>query len=357
VKRSTLAFLACPGGAAAEPCGASLRPAEIEGLPSLPSPTDAEELLEGGIACPLCGAVYPIFAGVAILDPEPMQYLRRYQGALCRDIERHGSLSEAAWRWLRQQDRPDVPHDDYGADFRFSQQFLEPWQVAQLLRPDAEVFYGGFGRWLRETLQAGPYALLSRWAGELAVNRGLALDAGCGGGGLVARLAPRFQGVFGVDRSFLALLLARRTLLGSPAPLRRYRLARRRGEERDVPLRVEATPNTDLVVGDCRRLPFPPALFDSVCSANIIDIVGIQEPVKAAHRVLREEGTLLLAAPYYFPDCPAPEGPPEEALRQALEACRLTIELEADGVPWAWATYDRHWRVYFNHCLAARKRR
>jgi hypothetical protein len=30
------------------------------------------------------------------------------------------------------------------------------------------------------------------------------------------------------------------------------------------------------------------------------------------------------------------------------------VEAERDGVPWAWFTYDRHWRLYFNYCAAAR---
>ena len=75
-----------------------------------------------------------------------------------------------------------------------------------------------------------------------------------------------------------------------------------------------------------------------------------------AARVLRPGGALLLSDPFYWRDGEAPEGDPRAAVRAVLEKQGLRVEEERDAIPWAWATYDRHWRVYFSFCLQARKR-
>jgi hypothetical protein len=75
----------------------------------------------------------------------------------------------------------------------------------------------------------------------------------------------------------------------------------------------------------------------------------------AAVRMLAPGGRLFVADPYFFKEGEAPAGEPREVLRNALTSRGLQIIAERDGVPWAWATYDRHWRIYFSHCLAARK--
>jgi SAM-dependent methyltransferase len=118
---------------------------------------------------------------------------------------------------------------------------------------------------------------------------------------------------------------------------------------------VPQVEGAECVVGDCAAPPFPDGLFDAVLSCNIIDIVGMEGPLDAAARMLRPGGVLALSDPFYFKEGQAPPGDPRNAVRAALTARGLRVEQERDGVPWAWATYDRHWRLYFNYCLAARK--
>src|SRR5207248_422650 len=96
-------------------------------------------------------------------------------------------------------------------------------------------------------------------------------------------------------------------------------------------------------------------LFDAVFSSNVIDIAGLEPPLDEAARLLRPGGVLLLSDPFYFRDGAAPPGEPRAAVRAALQHRGLSVEREQDAVPWAWATYDRHWRLYFNYCLAARR--
>lgn len=356
MRLSVLPLLACPGSEADTPCGGPLGPGDgASGLPTRLAPDDPDELLDGELVCADCRTAYPVLSGAAILTPRPIDYLRRHAEAVRRDLARYGFLSHEAQRWLDRRLAASRGSEDYGADFRFSQQFEEPWEIACALASEPDALYGGFAAWLRSVRGQGPYDLLARWARERCQNRGLALDIGSGGGGLVARLAPHFAAVFGADLSLLAVLLARRVLLHRPSPERSYLLTLRPGREVERPLRVAPTGNAEFVVADCRALPFRAGLFDTVCSSNVADLVGIDAAVDAAVRAMRPEGLFLLANPFYFRREAAPAEEPREALRRTLERRGLRVEVEQDGVPWLWATYDRHWRIYFVYCMAARR--
>lgn len=355
MKRSVAPLLACPVSKGASFCEGPLSLVSGEGLALLASERDADEVLEGYLRCGTCGAQFPILSGVAILHPQPEDYLGRFYPSVIRDLDRHGSLSAPARAWLTKKFSRDTRREEYGADFRFSQQFEAPWDVACAMTPDPSRTYGPFADWLRAMKGHGPYDILADWAGELPVERHFALDAGCGGGGLVARMAPRFASAFGIDLSLLAILLARRTVLHRPEAERSYMLRTRIDQELERPLSVRQAANAEFFVADATALPFPSGLFDTVCSTNIIDIVGINGPLDAAVRVLRPKGLLLLTDPFYFRSGQAPEGDPVKAIRGHLRRRGLKIEADRDAVPWAWATYERHWRVYFSYCIAASK--
>jgi len=221
------------------------------------------------------------------------------------------------------------------------------------MAPEPHARYGAFAEWLAGMHGENPYSVLAEWAAALPRRRHLVLDAGCGGGGLLARVAPAFGMALGLDRSFLAVLLARRAVLHLPEAERSYLLVLRRGEEVERPIRVERRDNAEFFVADCSALPLPDELFDAVLSCNVIDIAGIGGPLDEAARVLRPGGSLGVSAPFFFRDGHAPDGDPREAVRSRLRDRGLTLAAEKEGVPWTWATYDRHWHVYFNYCAAA----
>src|SRR5207253_83017 len=121
--------------------------------------------------------------GVAVLTPAPDDYLRRYYPSVQRDLRRHGELSPGARTWMASRFEREAGAEDYGADFRFSQQFEEPWEAAKAVAEDPEALYGRFADWLRGFRGEGIYDVLAGWAERLCRERHLALDAGCGGGG------------------------------------------------------------------------------------------------------------------------------------------------------------------------------
>lgn len=353
--QSILPLLSCPARAVpARPCGGALLVQPSPSLPLVTDPTHPDELLEGLLRCVSCGRDYPVLSGVGVLYPDPDDYVRRYGRSVLRDLDRHGTLSSDGRRWLARRTGREAEQDDYGADFRYSQQFEGPAAVAEVMAKRPEELYGPFAEWLRRIDRDGPYEVLARWGRE-TVRRGFLLDAGCGGGGLLARVDEAYHAAFGVDLSFLAILLARRALLHRPEPERSYLLITRRGEERERPLAVPRLRGTELLVGDASAVPFSAGLFDTVCSCNVIDIAGIEGPLSEAARVLGDGGSLLLSDPFFFREGEAPPGEPKAALKRALQARGLVVQREQDAVPWAWATYDRHWHVYFNYCVAAVK--
>lgn len=353
MKLSTAPFLSCPRPSGASRCGGALIPHDSPALPTRRAPGNPDELSEGMLRCTGCGTEFPVLAGAAILTPQPEDYLRRFYHSVTRDLNRYGNLSAAARTWLERRCGRNPGTEEYGADFRFSQQFERTADVAGAMRPDAETFYGPFHSWFSDA--PGPYDVLAGWAGELSRERHLALDAGCGGGGLVARFAPLYGTAFGVDLSLLAILLARRVMLHQPEPERSYLLNVRRGVEVERPIPIQPAANTEFFVADCCALPFPEGLFDTVSSCNVIDIVGVQGPLDEVGRVVRPDGLALLSDPFFWQEGKEIDGEPVAVVRQELGTRGLQIEAERDGVPWAWATYDRHWRLYFNYCAAARK--
>jgi SAM-dependent methyltransferase/uncharacterized protein YbaR (Trm112 family) len=355
MKLSVLPLLACPAPRERGACGGALAPAPFHRLKLRHAEGDPEELRDGGLLCRTCGAGYPVLSGVAILVAKPEEYLRRYHRSLLRDLDRHGAMPVETRSWLVRRYSGARDQQDYGADFRYSQQFEEAADIARAMVPDAGALYGGFVEWLERVAGAGPYEVLGGWARELLRGPQLLLDAGCGCGGLLSRVGPLARAAFGVDFSFLAVLLARRALLRLPEAERTYRLVTRRGEWVERPLNLPHLTGGEIVVADAAALPFPPGLFDAVCSSNVVDIAGIDGPLDAAAAALRPGGTLLFTDPFYFRDGEAPPGDPRAAIDAAIERRGLRVERRQDGVPWVWSTYDRHWRLYFSYCLAARK--
>lgn len=350
MKLSVLPLLACPRDSSGKPCGGALFASDTPVFPQLRSPRDADELLEGMLSCSQCGLEFPVLSGVAVLMPDAVGYLRKYYRSVKRDLDRYGSLSATGRSWLERRCGREGGAEEYGADFRFSQQFERPADVAAAMVPEPERFYG---RYLDGFREAGPYEVLAQWAGELPGERHLALDAGCGGGGLTARLSRVAGTALGIDLSLLAILLARRAMLHQPQPERSYMLNVRRGLEVERPLPGPPGGNLEFFVADACRLPFAGGLFDLTASCNVIDIVGLEGPLDEVARVTRAGGRVLLSDPFFWQEGKAPDGEPVAVLKEALARRGMEVLVERDGVPWAWATYDRHWRVYFNYCAAA----
>lgn len=349
---SFLTHLRCPAPAAAEGprCGGRLDE-RSEALPARPAADDPGELLEGEVVCARCASRYPVLGGVLILVPRPERYLGRRFLSFMPFSSLHADLSRAALAWIEGKnlhryeispvrDRPD------------SFAVLHYERAVRLF--DEVAIPASFRAFLAEWDGAGPHDVLAGMAerGDRSGRR-LAVDVGCGVGGLVQRLADRYDAVLGVDTSFSSVLVARSILRHRPRP---YRHAVHGARDVLAPKDLDgaARPNVELLVADCTALPFADRSLDAVANANVLEMVEPRALLDEAERVLSAHGLLLLTDPFKFRvgDLPSPTGDRLEDARSDLRERGLWPVEERDYVPWIWYCYQRQCQIFFNYCGA-----
>lgn len=358
MQTETLGWLACP----APGCAGLLSPAGP--FDAETSPSDPAELVEAVLCCRRCKAEYPVILGVALLETDLPSYL----GAFWDEIARCGDeLGAGVSRKMRSylgipsafsgQAGP-APAGDSGDEWTVSpylQAHFDPASLTGDLPPG----------WWREAVtqhQAGagdPYSLLLGAVRELSgFPAGLAVDVGSSVGRGAAELARLYRYSIGVDRSFRAVLAARRLLLRQPSPLDRYSVEIERGrwEPRDLDSQSEAA-NLDFVVASGAALPVPTGGAGCVVGLNVL--CAVPEPLALIGefaRALARGGVLALSSPYWADAdeagrSPFAEGGPE-FLAEALHG-RFEVVEEHDMVPWLVRLARRRWNVYLCHCVVA----
>ena len=323
----------------------------------------SHEIVEGTLRCLSCRATYPVISGVLILIDRAADYVGRYCRAVLSAAALHGTVSESLTRWLERHhpDAPGLPSEDQALDVNLPGSID---RLADLVGGDAR--YGTFAKFLKEWQGRSPYDRLASFAQALGGARGLVVDSGCGAGAMALRLAPISGYVIGVDRTFAAVLLARRLLLHEPRPQQHYEL-RRSAEAFELRSAAPALAaaggsgpplaNVDFVVADSMNLPLASGSVDMVAGANILDIASLRAALRESARVLRPGGAVLLTDPFKVDPVTfsAEAADPVSSLKAYLSGLGLAVTMEEDFVPWVWYMYDRHFQVFLNYCAAARK--
>lgn len=364
-----LRWLVCPGRTGTRACHGSLRVERV--LTTWAE--DPQDLLEGTLRCARCRAEYPIVCGIPILHHDTPKYLRNNYHFLVGSCRALGCLSDTLRAALLQQVLLDLrkpeeelfpPQPKYTRKGRLD--FLTqvgPYlcnhydNLAEVV-PPADPLYGV----LRRYPARNPHVVLERFAAKHHNGRaGLAVDIGCHVGGFLAKQAQRCRFAFGVDLSFETLLLAGRILRGRPTRLTRYRLYREGTRYTWRALNASPVPNVEFVVASGTHLPFKSETFEIVSSCNVVDIVP--EPLTLVDeklRVLKTGGLFLTSDPYQFYGVgmdrlkPYRRKSPLAIIKDRI-ASETEILEEEDYVPWVTHNYNRHYLIYHNHCLAARK--
>ncbi|HEX2178922.1 MAG TPA: class I SAM-dependent methyltransferase [Actinomycetota bacterium] len=359
MRTESLAWLACP----APGCAGPLSPGGRFEIGT--SPSDPAELVEAVLCCNRCEAEYPVILGVALLEND----LQAYLGAFWEEIARCGDELAGAGVSRRMRSYLGIPSafsgqagpapaGDSGAE----------WSVSPYLQAhfDPGSLTGDLpGGWWREAVTAhrasrlDPYSLLLGSVRELPGSpAGLALDVGSSVGRGAAELAKLYRYSVGVDRSFRAVLAARRLLLRQPSPLDRYSVEIERGrwEPRGLDPPPEAA-NLDFVVASGAALPV--SAEGAQCVAGLNVLCAVPEPrglIGEFARVLAPGGVLALSSPYWADAdeggrSPFSGGGPE-FLAEALDG-RFEVVEEHDMVPWLVRLARRRWNVYLCHCVVA----
>ncbi|HYN99877.1 MAG TPA: class I SAM-dependent methyltransferase [Actinomycetota bacterium] len=361
MRTETLKWLACPTPGCAGP---------LSPHPSFDSRYAGraqEELLEAVLVCSGCGSEYPVILGVALLELDLEVYLSAFWEEIescSRELAEAGEVSRAMRSYLgiatafTGQPGPSHPRPDmHWTTSSYLQAHFDPFSLS------ADLSRG----WWSEAVEShreDPYSLLLGAARKRAERRpaeGLAIDVGTSVGRGAAELAALHPYSVGVDRSFRAILAARRRLLDVPGPLDTYRIETEKGrwETRSLPPRP-STRNLDFVVGSGAALPVPTGSASCIAALNVL--CAVADPLAMLNdfaRTLAPGGSLLLSSPFWSDageqgETPFATGGPEY-LRTAL-APHFAVEVERDEVPWVLRVAKRRWDVYLCHCVVATRR-
>jgi SAM-dependent methyltransferase len=274
------------------------------------------------LLCNRCQKQYPLVGGIAVMVSEPGDYLRSQLGAVERDL-REAVRRSASLDMLAQA---GVPHasierhrDVLAAETARAEAFRD------LMAPAAGFVSGnaagpahasgvrrsGFSGWALEALL--PF-LLRDWmeTPERDFERSLiatALEkvlpqrkgksiafAGCGAGGLLARMPSAFDQVFGFDLSFPMLAAARRLLDGHDLELALPRSVANSGS---VLLKGCVAPSpVSLLAMDALDTAFADGVLDCVITCFVLDLMADPRLLaREVHRILSPSGVWINYGP------------------------------------------------------------
>lgn len=272
------------------------------------------ELLEAVLVCARCQREFPILAGVLLAVPDVDSYLRRQYHALLGIVSEYGGVSADMQAYLRQKGYHLAKAENreyYDSPRKLSTYLCAHYDdLAALVSSEHS-----FGRYLQSAYQNFYTTVLSAYrerAGtpvRSGTRPALALDVGAYVGGAVARLAPDYERVYGIDLSFAGILLARCIHLGQPGEKTHYRLFLdgQRALEREISPALARASNVEMLVASGLSLPFRAATFRLTTNFNLLELV--ERPLtllRELRRVAAASGHILVSTPYWWEEDEAP---------------------------------------------------
>lgn len=221
---TTLKYLKCPRIKKSKACSGQLFIQAGPGGPGVKETVFAggvSEIISGRLICQSCKGQFPILSGVAVIVPEPYEYLLQHVKGVSR--------------WVRDADIPR----DLIADFTEARREIESEHIEEDLEAERVTSLYVMNHFLQaNTSQAwwksgfkntspeiaeiierfwdrGPLSKISElWGNE---KKSL-IELGCGVGGLYTHLsrAKKLNRYLGVDSSFASIALARKLNLNLP---------------------------------------------------------------------------------------------------------------------------------------------
>lgn len=265
---------------------------------------ETEQIEEGFLICTMCGLKHPIIDGVPILWNDFAAYLSnrpRLGGQLlflAKDAEIRSFIKDALSKIRR------TPTDLSIIEKRWCNIYLA-------------------------NQKAGFYSAVRKLIGS---NSGLALEHGCSIGHMTRHLAKNYDYAFGIDKSYYAILEAKKS----------------------------DGKNLDFFVSDSLEHPFGKTKFEFVLALNLFELVEPKPLIKLFARQLKKGGDLLLSDPYDFE-----RG--DKSVREPLYADSLRYELRKYGfsihpktkkpsfVPWRLKLHERASLHYEADLVIAKK--
>lgn len=202
------------------------------------------EIIEGMLSCVECGLSYPIISGVAILWNDFASYLANRQnlgGELLLSVKSaklKSLIKSALGKASKDANDLSIIEKRWTAIYEKNQKSRFYHTVKKSLDFDCE----------------------------------LSVEYGCSIGVMSAHLAKHSTRSFGVDKSFYAIMRAKKT----------------------------AHQNLDYVIADSLEPPFGKTKFDLVLGLNLFELIEPKKLLKILSEQIKKNGTMVLSDPYDY---------------------------------------------------------
>lgn len=334
----------------------------------------ASDIISGTLTCQLCGASYPILAGIAVVVSNVERYMLWHVkgiSALVADSEIPQEYREAF-----QQAKSEIEITATEEDLESQRinalycmnHFLSvrkskanPWW-----RPQSNSFSAEIDHLVKKYWDHGPFAKIAEWTKGLKNQQ--IVELGCGVGGLAQVFAGTAQCYLGVDSAFASIALARHIYLGAPyaleikfpqdlftGPLTR---------KLEVP-KIRSKGDLDFVVGELENLPVKDSQFDLSIALNAIDMIPDPRQLpKIQFDLLRSGGIAIQSCPYIWHKAvsenlrkilPKKIRSSSAAVEFLYEKSGFKIFKKVEHLPWLFLKHFRQIELYSVHLFAARK--
>lgn len=326
---------------------------------------DDEELLEAVLLCNSCGSEYPVIAGVLIVVPNVAAYIRKQFGSIISNCILYGGVSAELIRYMQDQ--------SYNlAKVEYREYYDAPRKLSTYLCGHYDnidhtlLSHDSFSHYVREEYKDFYGSVLELWQKALSSTDVCkkALDVGCYVGGVVHRLADRFENVYGIDDSFAGILLARQIQIGYPTKITEYDLYMEGDIKQRRTLNALIHKNVDFFVGSALCIPFRAGAFALTTNFNLLELVP--EPktmLRELHRVSGVAAYILLTSPYWWEEdevvttawIGGKKGQETTTnLKLLFEQLGIDIMVELAEVPWILRYNSRAFMTFINAVLVGK---
>ncbi len=261
------------------------------------------EIEEGILVCSKCKQVYPIIRKIAILWNDFANYLYNRQNLggelyLSAKTSRIKSMIKSALGKAGKSQDVSIIEKRWTGIYQKNQK---------------SKFYG----MIKKSLNA---------------NANLALEHGCSIGIMSKYLAKKSKQAFGIDKSFYAILQAKK----------------------------QHHKNLDFFVADSMEHPFGKTKFDLVLGLNLFELIEPKHLLKLLASQIQRNGTLVLSDPYDYERGTRSVKEPlfSDTLRKEIAKLGLTISdktKKPSHIPWNLNLHDRASLQYLVDLIVAKK--
>lgn len=333
------------------------------------------DVIFGTIACQVCGATYPILAGVAVLVDDVEQYLLTHVkgiAALVPDKE-IPAVYRSQYLEAKSQIETGYIEEDLESARILALYYMNHYLSAKgakknpWWRPKKAPFSDEIDRLVNTYWDHGPFSQIAEWTKSLKQQR--VIELGCGVGGIAQVLRKTALSYIGVDSSFASMAFARHIYLNTPYALsiqipQDLYLGAQTGKF-ILPGQPRKCKNVDFIVAELQNLPVAKGQFDLAIALNAIDM--LEDPTqlpRLQNELLKENGLAIQSCPYIWQEFVA-KGL-REIMPKRIKSSSAAVEFlyaqtgfevikKIEHLPWLFLKHYRQIELYSVHLFAARK--